>query len=147
MQKHLFLLKKQKNTNCQKAFIISHVLKYDSINICRIVFSSNKYRKHKDFLTPTMTNEILWRSCLTVSAQSAKHFGKFGPETSHWFKNIPYLYMREHVNNTHKQLTSFLFSLTHNNISISVWIPGPELFQAWRNLFLYNILSLAFQNI
>lgn len=55
----VFLLEKQKNTNLQKAFKMSHVLKYDSVNICRIVFSSNKYRKCKDFLTPTMINEML----------------------------------------------------------------------------------------
>lgn len=55
----LAFARKTEEPNCQKAFKISHVLKYDSVNICRIVFSSNKYRKHKDFLTPTMTNEIL----------------------------------------------------------------------------------------
>lgn len=29
-----------------------------------------------------MTNEILLRNCLTVSANSTKYFGKFGPDFS-----------------------------------------------------------------
>lgn len=116
----VFLLEKQKNTNWQKAFKVSHVLKYDSVNICRIVFSSNKYRKHKDFLTSTMTNETLRRNSLcTIS----KTFWKIWARNFSLMQNIPYLYMREHVNSTLTQVgykMSFLFYLTHNNTKMSL---------------------------